>query len=141
MKRADNIEGVACAIAGPMSYRVTKQGRIESVTGKTPRCRHCGKRLRPNYQNQFKQITKYYLYSQQPDGPAVEFDSVLGKWRQTVITRELVSRKFLGTFGKHGDGFFCNHVCASAWALETMKRIDAGSIKLVDCATKAPAQR
>ena len=123
-----------------MTYRVTKKGRIESVTGNTPRCRHCGKRLRPNYENQFKQIKKQYLYTQKPDGPGVEFDSVLGKWRQTVITRDLVGRKFLGTFGKYGDGYFCNHVCASAWAVQTMQRIDAGTAKLVECAAAEPKQ-
>lgn len=124
-----------------MSYRVVKKGRIESVTGKTPRCRHCGKRLRPSYKNQVELITKRYLFTEKPEGPAVEFDPIRGKWRQTVTVRKLVGRKFLGTFGKYGDGYFCNHVCARAWAIATVQKIEAGTAELVErCPDALPSQ-
>lgn len=43
------------------------------------------------------------------------------KYYQLKSVRKVKSRKFLGTFGARGDGFFCKTECGYAWSVRHLK--------------------
>jgi hypothetical protein len=125
--------------------------QIETYRGQLPRCRNCGKPLRPQYETQTQSILKgeeptgtKNVYEtpgerEPPENPEEEkqlaregvFCQVLhrqvywSKSRKTYFWVEPVyqvkSRKFRGTFGTRGNGFFCTVECGFRWAVRHLK--------------------
>jgi hypothetical protein len=73
--------------------------------GQRPTCRHCGKELRPNFK--FQSI------------PFRLSDAEKKAWRKAN------PRVFKGTYGPHGDNFFCSLGCAHSFAVELLRQAEA----------------
>lgn len=105
-----------------------------------PLCLACRKKLRPNYdvktlpsiktRRAYTYIGDYgrrYDYSE-------EFSDTkqdeTGRWYRDVPVRR-VERKWRGTWGRYGDGFFCGLTCAHRWALAVARKLEADGEQLV----------
>jgi hypothetical protein len=118
---------------------------VETFRGVAPRCRLCNKPLKPNYRSEKDgpcQATgrrKVWVddeWSGATEPPAEgESNSFRGsdhriyewsprkkRWFYWKPVYKVRSRKFLGTFGARGDGFFCNEECGWLWALNVLRK-------------------
>jgi hypothetical protein len=117
---------------------------IETYEGPRPRCRYCGDELRPNYDTQREDlghstgVRRVYFAGDespfhQPDDPARRQSRQSGawgtcywsprkrQWYRLEKVHRVVSRRFLGTFGVRGCGFFCSIECGYDWAVRTLR--------------------
>ena len=110
-----------------------------------PKCRACREPLRPNfltekapifdrpgkrikwptrrvYELLTSHIEQHYdgLGHKRPvteDDEGAFLDEKSGRWYVEKRVWPIVSRKFLGTYGRYGDNLFCGLNCAYHWAL------------------------
>jgi hypothetical protein len=117
---------------------------IERHTGPRPSCRNCGRELRPNYDTLHEAVGKatgtrrVYLPADEapfhpPDDPTrqVSRESAIWgtccwsprkrQWYRREQVYRVVSRRFLGTFGVQGCGFFCSIECGFRWAVQALR--------------------
>jgi hypothetical protein len=88
---------------------IITRGEIETVRG-APKCRWCGKPLRPNYDTQRTAVERRHYFSKQPHGATV-FDEKRGQWVVVSTSYPVVRRVFLGSFGMYKDNHFCGLNC------------------------------
>jgi hypothetical protein len=120
---------------------------IERFRGQCPKCRWCGRALRPNYKtvtrpfNEKGKYKKVWLgtvdknqeYADDPDRDhmafdppwafSYDFDPEKGQYFRLQEVGKIKSRKFLGTFGARGDNLFCMTECGYQWAARYLTRI------------------
>lgn len=124
---------------------MAKNPRIETYTGRLPRCRACQAPLRPNYRSKIaymesdgagwkwvdvdetdeayliaeppEDLTKDYEFTHKWLGRVYRWSARARKWKKRVSASKVQFRRFLGTFGAEGDGFFCNRTCAWRFAV------------------------
>jgi hypothetical protein len=117
---------------------------IETYDGPRPRCRSCGDEPRPNYETrredlgQATGVRRVYFAGDEspfdpPDDPSrrQSRDSRLWgtcywsprkrQWCRLENVHRIVSRRFEGTFGVRGCGFFCSIECGYRWAVRTLR--------------------
>lgn len=122
---------------------------IERYRGRVPTCRNCGSGLRPNYETVREDfqtgasgtrwavaddLNNEDLCKQFPDavnGQEVNDDGMnrvwvwhekTKKWRYKTRSYKVKSRRWLGTFGVAGNGFFCSEACGYNFAVKVCKR-------------------
>lgn len=106
-----------------------------------PVCRYCGKRLRPNYETTkegFGQATgrgRRYVDSDlagnvehYPDGSfslyglPVFQDKSSKRFYRMENTQRILRRRWLGTYGSYGDGFFCGLNCGYRYGVRLLRQ-------------------
>jgi hypothetical protein len=107
-----------------------KRGPIETVRG-GPKCRWCGKPLRPKYLTErAAQETRHY-YDKKPKHVPATFDEKRQQWVVVSTAFRVVRRLFQGSFGAYGDNFFCGLNCGRDYAVAVTEAIDKGRMRLV----------
>lgn len=94
---------------------------IEVYRGRRPRCLYCGKPLRPNYKATTEPVWLRKVLPEGEDtlgGWDTRYDKGLARWVASKRVERVVSRRFLGTFGACGNGFFCSQTHGFRWAVE-----------------------
>lgn len=114
-------------------HRVTiiTRGSIETVRG-GPRCRWCGKPLRPKYLTKRTPTTTRHYYDAQPTHVPATFDPARGQWVVTSTAFRVVQRTFQGAFGTYGDSHFCGLNCGRDYAVAVADALGKQQLRLVD---------
>lgn len=124
---------------------------IETYEGPQPRCRYCGGKLRPSYDTrreglgQSTGVRRVYFAEDDslfdpPDDPTRRQSRQSGvwgtcywsprrrQWYRLEKSYRILSRRFLGTFGVRGCGFFCSIECGYEWAVRTLRAAGRGKV-------------
>lgn len=122
------------AIAG-CRVTIIKRGTIETVRG-GPKCRWCGKALRPQYLTEREPEETRHHYDKKPKHVPATFDKGRGQWVIVSTAFRVVRRTFQGAFGMYGDNHFCGLNCARDYAVALLDSLCKKQLRLVDRAGK-----
>jgi hypothetical protein len=117
-------------IAGHQVTVITR-GNIETVRG-GPRCRWCGKPLRPKYFTKRTPKTTRHYYDEQPKHVSATFDAARRQWMVVSTAFRVVQRTFQGAFGMYGDNYFCGLNCGRDYALAIVDGVTKQQLRLID---------
>ena len=117
-------------IAG-MRVTIIKRGNVETVRG-GPKCRWCGKSLRPQYVTERAEKETHHYYDKRPKHVPTIFDENRAQWLVVSKAFGLVTRIFQGCFGAYGDNHFCGLNCARDYAVGVVDGLVSKSLRLVD---------
>jgi hypothetical protein len=107
------------------------RGEIETVRG-APKCRWCGKSLRPKYITERKAEETKHHYDQRPKNVPTSFDRARQQWVVVSTAYRVARRTFEGCFGAYGDNRFCGLNCGRDYAVAIANAIANGELRLVD---------
>jgi hypothetical protein len=96
-------------------------GPIDTVRD-APRCRCCGKALRPNYNADKRSERVEHLFTQQPDNRHATWDAARGRWVVVARASRLTRRVFTGSFGAYADNLFCGLRCGYTYGKAAARR-------------------
>ena len=104
---------------------MAKNPNIETYHGRRPCCLFCGKKLMGNYttvraDSSTTKISR--VFDTEPADVYVEWSDERQKWFEIKKVRKVISRKFKGTFGPYGNGFFCSVLHGYYWATGKCKQ-------------------
>ncbi len=121
-------------IAGHRVTIITK-GNVQTVRG-APRCRWCGKPLRPKYLTERAPATTHHYFDKKPKHVLATFDEARRQWAVASTAFRVVRRVFQGAFGMYGDNYFCGLNCGRDFAVAVAEGLSKQHLRLVDCAGK-----
>lgn len=110
---------------------IIKRGHVETVRG-GPRCRWCGKPLRPQYRTKRASETTDHYYSKQPRDIPATYDADRQQWKVASTVFRVVKRVFQGSFGMYGDNYFCGLNCGRDYAVALTDALTKQQLRLVD---------
>jgi hypothetical protein len=117
-------------IAG-LRVTIITRGEVETVRG-GPKCRWCGKSLRPKYLTERAAKETRHYYDKRPKHVPATFDEARAQWLVVSSAFGIVSRIFQGSFGAYGDNHFCGLNCARDYAVEVVDGLITKSLRLVN---------
>lgn len=122
-----------------------KTGKQAPPMNERPRCRYCGKRLRPNYDHvpppkwapkKTKLVYEVKAYSNMYHGaarvPVTEEEhghlknferDAKGRLCLRVVVKPATTRVWRGTYGAYGDGTFCGVRCGRDYGLSVYRML------------------
>ena len=109
---------------------IIKRGPVETVRG-GPKCRWCGRPLRPKYLTERAAQENRHHYDKRPKHIPATFDEKRQQWVVVSTAFRVVRRIFQGAFGTYGDNFFCGLNCGRDYAVAVLEATDKGRIRLV----------
>jgi hypothetical protein len=109
---------------------IIKRGLVETVRG-GPKCRWCGKSLRPKYLTERAAQENRHHYDKRPKHIPAVFDEKRRQWVVVSTAFRVVRRIFQGAFGTYGDNFFCGLNCGRDYAVAVLEATEKGRIRLV----------
>jgi len=118
-------------------HRVTilTRGKVETVRG-APRCRWCGKPLRPKYLTERAPETTLHHFDKKPKHVPATFDEARQQWAVVSTAFRVVRRVFQGAFGMYGDNHFCGLNCGRDFAVAVAEGLSKQHVRLVNRAGK-----
>jgi hypothetical protein len=117
-------------IAG-LRVTIIKRGEVETVRG-GPKCRWCGKSLRPIYVTKRAAKETRHYFDKRPKHVPATFDESRAQWLVVSTAFGIVSRTFQGSFGAYGDNHFCGLNCARDYAVGVVDGLLSNSLRLID---------
>jgi hypothetical protein len=117
-------------IAG-LRVTIIKRGEVETVRG-GPKCRWCGKALRPKYLTERAAKETRHYYDKRPKHVPATFDETRAQWLVVSTAFGIVTRIFQGSFGAYGDNHFCGLNCARDYAVAVVDGLITKSLHLVN---------
>jgi hypothetical protein len=109
---------------------IIKRGNVETVRG-GPKCRWCGKSLRPKYLTERTPEDNYHFYDKRPKHVPATFDEKRKQWVVVSTAFRVAHRLFQGSFGAYDDNYFCGLNCGRDYAVAIIEAADKGKIRLV----------
>lgn len=110
---------------------IFKEGDVETVRN-APKCRWCGKSLRPNYDTERAPEEKRHYFDKKPPHGDAKFDEKRGQWFIVSTSYPVVRRVFLGSFGAYKDNHFCGLNCGRDFGLAVAEALSHERIRLVN---------
>jgi hypothetical protein len=126
-----NSEARRHEMIGGSRVTIIKRGSVETVRG-GPKCRWCGKPLRPKYQTERAPHETRHYFEKQPTNCPATFDEKRNQWLVTSVAFRIVRRTFEGSFGAYADNHFCGLNCGRDYALAVIERLSSQKLRLVD---------
>jgi hypothetical protein len=117
-------------IAG-LRVTIIKRGEVETVRG-GPKCRWCGKALRPKYLTERAAKETRHYYDKRPKHVPATFEESRAQWLVVSTAFGIVSRIFQGSFGAYGDNHFCGLNCARDYAVGVVDGLISKSLRMVN---------
>lgn len=120
------------SIAG-VRVTIIKRGNVETVRG-GPKCRWCGKSLRPKYLTEREAEESRHYFDKRPKHVPATFDENRSQWLIISTAFRVVNRVFQGSFGTYGDNYFCGLNCARDYAVAVVDGLSKKSLRLLNSA-------
>jgi hypothetical protein len=114
---------------------IIKRGPVETVRG-GPKCRWCGKPLRPKYLTERSAQESRYFYDKRPKYVPATFDEKRQQWVVVSTAFRAVRRMFQGSFGAYGDNFFCGLNCGRDYGVAVIEAMEKQRLRLVGTSGK-----
>jgi hypothetical protein len=114
---------------------IIKRGNVETVRG-APKCRWCGKPLRPKYLTERAPEESRHFFDKKPPNVPTTFDEKRKQWLLVSTAFRVIRRTFEGSFGAYGDNYFCGLNCGRDYAVAVIDGLASQKFRLLDCEGK-----
>ena len=123
-------EGRRHEIIAGSRVTIIMRGNVETVRG-APKCRWCGKPLRPTYLTERAPQESRHYFDKRPKHVSATLDEKRNQWLVVSTSFRIVRRTFEGSFGGYGDNYFCGLNCGRDFAIAVMDSLISKKFRLI----------